>query len=308
MPLYLQFLVFSTTVLFVVAICMLIAGRKNVAVQRRLGLKDKKKKTGPQAMRKMRKKVAGKHKLAEWIVKFAQANKNDSEKSALRKKLILAGYRSDASVAVFTGCKTALAVLVPTAVTLMMLFLGSPMKSVAILDTVCAIIGMRLPHLWLGRKIKKRQLAITCSLPDALDLMVVCVEAGLGLDAAIQKVGNEIVNSSQDLGEELCLVNAEIRIGRTRPDALRELAERTGVEDVKSFAARLIQADKFGTSIAQSLRVHAEMLRNKRKQRAEEAAAKTTVKLLFPLVFFIFPSLFVVILGPAAINIIRAFS
>jgi len=145
------------------------------------------------------------------------------------------------------------------------------------------------------------------SLPDCLDLLVVCVEAGLALDQSFMRVTQELRIVHRELCEELDLVNAEIRIGRTRLEALRELGDRTGVDDIKSLVAMLVQTDRFGTSVAQSLRVHSDELRTKRRQRAEEMAAKATVKMIPPLVFFVFPALFVVILGPAVISLYRHF-
>ena len=142
-------------------------------------------------------------------------------------------------------------------------------------------------------------------MPDALDLLVVSVEAGLGLDQAIQRVGEEIAFAHRDLSDELRLVNLELRAGKGRTDALRALAERTGVDDLSSLVAMLVQTDRFGTSVAQSLRVHADTMRTKRRQRAEEAAAKTGVKMVFPLVFCIFPAIWVVTIGPAAIKFVQ---
>ena len=155
---------------------------------------------------------------------------------------------------------------------------------------------------------KKRQHRIRLSLADVLDLLVVSVEAGLGLDQALQRVGEELASTHQDLSEELRLVNLEMRAGKARSEALRNLADRTGVDDLSSLAAMLIQTDKFGTSVAQSLRVHSDTLRTKRRQRAEEAAAKTGVKMVFPLVFCIFPAIWVVTIGPAAIGSCRSSS
>ena len=145
------------------------------------------------------------------------------------------------------------------------------------------------------------------ALPDALDLLVICMEAGLGLDQALLYVGQELRIAHPELCEEFDLVNAEMHVGKTRMDALRSLATRTGVDDIQALVATLVQTDRFGTSVAQSLRIHSDDLRTKRRQRAEEMAAKTTIKMLVPLVFFIFPALFVVILGPAVISLIRIF-
>jgi tight adherence protein C len=157
----------------------------------------------------------------------------------------------------------------------------------------------------LARMAKRRQHRIRLSLPDALDLLVVSVEAGLGLDQAIQRVGDELSFAHPELSGELRMINLELRAGKGRADALRNLAERTGVDDLSSLAAMLIQTDKFGTSVAQSLRVYSETLRTKRRQRAEEAAAKTGVKMVFPLVFCIFPAIWVVTIGPAAIKFVE---
>jgi len=171
-----------------------------------------------------------------------------------------------------------------------------------------AVAGLVLPKFVLKRLAKRRQHRLRLSLPDALDLLVVCVEAGMGLNQAIVKVAEELERTHPEISEELKLVNLEIRAGRTRGEALRNLGERTGVDDIISLAAMLIQTDKFGTSIARSLRVHSDSLRTERTQRAEEAAAKTTIKLIFPLIFCIFPALLTVILGPAFLNLARIFS
>jgi tight adherence protein C len=169
-------------------------------------------------------------------------------------------------------------------------------------------LGYYLPRFGLKVKIRRRQEAIRLGLADALDLLVICVEAGLGLNQALARVAEEIMHACPPLSEELHLVNLEMRAGTSRPEALRHLSERTGVEDLQSLVAMLVQTDRFGTSIAQSLRVHSDTLRTKRRQRAEEAAAKTTIKLVFPLVLFIFPAMFVVILGPAILHILEQLS
>ena len=165
---------------------------------------------------------------------------------------------------------------------------------------MAAVAGFILPDIWLGRRIKARQQILRLALPDALDLLVICMEAGLGLDQALLYVGQELRIAHPELCEEFDMVNAEMHVGKTRMDALRSLATRTGVEDLQALVATLVQTDRFGTSVAQSLRIHSDDLRTKRRQRAEEMAAKTTVKMVFPLVFFIFPALFVVILGPGS--------
>ena len=165
-------------------------------------------------------------------------------------------------------------------------------------------LGYLLPGMVLARLAKRRAHRIRLSLADMLDLLVVSVEAGLGLDQAISRVGAELAFAYPELSDELRLINLELRAGKARSEALRNLADRTGVDDLSSLVTMLIQTDKFGTSVAQSLRVYSETLRTKRRQRAEEAAAKTGVKMVFPLVFCIFPAIWVVTIGPAAIRFV----
>jgi tight adherence protein C len=223
-----------------------------------------------------------------------------SEMGKLQKRLVNAGFRSNEALAVFFGIRISFALL------LFAVFATGLVMAPNLLVGVGACgIGYVLPSMVLGRLAKKRQHRIRLGLPDALDLMVVSVEAGLGLDQAILRVGDELAHAHPDLAEELRLINLELRAGKGRADALRNLAERTGVEDISSLVAMLVQTDKFGTSVAQSLRVHSETLRTKRRQRAEEAAAKTGVKMVFPLVFCIFPAIWVVTIGPAAIKFIQ---
>jgi tight adherence protein C len=166
---------------------------------------------------------------------------------------------------------------------------------------VGALVGFLAPTLWLKGRIKKRRKALDAALPDALDLMVVCVESGLTLDAALQRVGHEIQLAHPDISKEFGITHMETRVGLSRIDALRNLGQRTGSASLQSLAAMLVQTERFGTSIATALRVHAESLRTKRQHAAEEQAAKTTVKLAFPVVLFIFPTLLVVLGGPAFI-------
>ena len=228
------------------------------------------------------------------------APKSPSEMGKLQQKLVTAGYRSHEAVAVFFGIRlgSALAIFA-------LLATGIVMKPNLPLALIGCGLGYLLPSMALGRLAKKRQHRIRLGLPDALDLLVVSVEAGLGLDQAIQRVGAELDFAHPDLSDELRLINLELRAGKGRVDALRNLAERTGVDDIVSLVAMLVQTDKFGTSVAQSLRVHSETVRTKRRQRAEEAAAKTGVKMVFPLVFCIFPAIWVVTIGPAVIKFIQ---
>jgi tight adherence protein C len=183
--------------------------------------------------------------------------------------------------------------------------MGMANQKIFFLGALGLLFGFLFPIAFVRWKMRKRQEEITDYLPDALDLLVVCVEAGLGLNASFVKISEEFALSSPTLSDEFDIVNREMIAGKPRIEALRSLSDRTGVEEVKSLVAMLIQTEKLGTSLAQSLRVHSDSLRTKRRQRAEEAAAKTTIKLVFPLVFLLFPALFVVILGPGMIQIVK---
>jgi len=228
------------------------------------------------------------------------APKSVSEVGKLRAKLVAAGYRSEQALILFLGIRLGCALLFFGITSMPFLLRGNVLISV-----VAAAIGYLLPSMVLGRLAKRRQHRLRLSLPDALDLMVVSVEAGLGLDQAILRVAEELMMVHPELSEELRLVNLELRAGTARADALRNLADRTQVDDLSSFVTMLVQTDKFGTSVAQSLRVHSDTSRTKRRQRAEEAAAKTGAKMVFPLVFCIFPAIWVVTIGPAAIKFIQ---
>ncbi|HVA01084.1 MAG TPA: type II secretion system F family protein [Terriglobia bacterium] len=223
--------------------------------------------------------------------------------SNTQRLLVRAGYRRPEAVMAMRGAKVILPIALLSAVYFTGIYAANPVFTLAF----AGLGGFVAPDIWLTWAVRKRQHVIRLALPDALDLLVVCIEAGLGLDQAFMRVSQELRITHPELCEELDMVNAQIRVGRTRIEALRELASRTGVDDIKSLVAMLIQTDRFGTSVAQSLRVHSEDMRLKRRQRAEEMAAKTTVKMVPPLVFFIFPALFVVILGPAMITIYRQF-
>lgn len=229
------------------------------------------------------------------------------ENSPLRTRFMNAGWRNPSAPIVYLAAKTVLAATLPLLVTLF----GSPTSGSGnssiflVLLLLCATIGYYLPNAILARTVEKRQLEIFENFPDALDLLTVCVEAGLSLDQAINKVAEEMHVQSTVLAEELQLVLMEMRGGFSKEKALRNLALRTGSEDVSTLVAMLVQAERFGTSIGASLRVHADGLRTKRRFRAEEAAAKIALKLLFPLIFFIFPTLLLVLMGPAFIQIYR---
>lgn len=229
------------------------------------------------------------------------------ENSALRTRFMNAGYRSGNAPVLFFASKTLLALLLPALVVAYISLSNSLMSNASVLLVVLLFAGLGYvtPNVLLARRITKRQREIFDSFPDAIDLTTVCVEAGLGLDAALARVGSEMRLKSPILGDELHLVNLELRAGSSRERALRNLALRTGIDEIDSLVAILIQADRFGTSVADSLRVHSDNLRTKRRLRAEEAAAKVPLKLLFPVIFCIFPSLLLVLLGPAFIGIYR---
>lgn len=244
-------------------------------------------------------------RIAEWLQPAAKLTqpREDWMKSRVRRRLISAGFRGDEAPTIYFGAKAALAVALPLLVFL--LAVGGVREELPLLLILTAAIGYYAPNVFLTLRIRERKREIFEAFPDALDLMVVCVEAGLGLDAAIAKVGEEIGKTSSALGDEFRLANLELRAGLTRDQALRNLALRTGVEDIDSLVAMLVQSDKFGTSIADALRVHAEGMRTKRMLRAEEAAQKLPVKLVFPVVFLIFPALFLVLLGPSILSLAR---
>jgi tight adherence protein C len=229
------------------------------------------------------------------------APKSVAEMSKLQQRLTAAGYRRPEALIVFIGIRVSLA-LATFALFALPIFMRKPNLLVGLV--ACAVMYV-LAGMGLARLAKARQHRIRLGLPDALDLLVVSVEAGLGLDQAIQRVAGELAFAHPDLCDELRLINLELRAGKPRAEALHNLASRTGVDDIVSLVAMLVQTDKFGTSVAQSLRVHSETVRTKRRQRAEEAAAKTGVKLVFPLVFCIFPAIWIVTIGPAALKFIE---
>jgi len=231
--------------------------------------------------------------------------KGSPKVNELKKSLIQAGIYHESASAIYFGLKLGLTVALPILVMPWLFGRDLPLVLLLIIFFILIIMGYFLPTLILNHLVVTRQRKIKEGLPDALDLMVVCVEAGQGLNAALKRVSDDLKLSNPVLAREMNLVNLEINAGLEREAALRNLADRTGVDDVASLASMLIQADRFGTSLAQSLKVQSETLRTTRRQRLEELAAKTPVKLVFPLLLFIFPALMVVIIGPAAIRIME---
>jgi tight adherence protein C len=239
--------------------------------------------------------------LAERI--SGMVSKSPRELSAVRRRMITAGYRNFSAAVWFSAAK----VILPLTLALAG-FLSFGLGRAGWLSMgVGAVLGFLGPDLWLDRKTRQRQKLIRNGLPDALDLLIVCLEAGSSLDQAIVKASEELRIAHPDLADELRLITTEIRAGKPRLEAFKNFADRTRVQDVRSLVGMLAQTDRFGTSVAQALRTHAETSRTKRRQRAEERAAKVGVKLVFPLIFLLFPALYVVILGPAVIKFIRIF-
>lgn len=243
------------------------------------------------------------HDLIRRLGNFVPQSPKDV--TVMQRRLIRAGIRREGALKVLYGAKAALGVAFPAIATA--LVIGSETdpsnKFVAIL--IAAAVGFFGPNEYVRRKATRRQKEIARGLPNTLDLMVVCVESGLGLDQAILQVSKELEHAHPEISEEFGMVNLELKAGKRRIEALRNLSERTGVEDLKKLVAVLIQADRFGTGVAQSLRAHADFMRIQARQVAEEKAAKLGVKLIFPIFFCILPSLFVVTVGPVAMKIIR---
>jgi tight adherence protein C len=230
--------------------------------------------------------------------------KSQNEVSVVRQRLIRAGMRGDSALNFFYASKA----LVPLGLVLIVSFSGLASKSPFMYYAVALGLGYLGPDFWLGRKIKKRQEELRRGLADVLDLLVICLEAGLGMDQATARTAQELSGTHPVIADELDIVVLEQRAGRPRADAWRNMADRTDVDVVRNLVSTLVQSEQFGTSIAKTLRTHSDTMRTQRVQQIEEQAAKTTIKLLFPLVFFIFPCLFLVTLGPAIIVITEQFS
>ena len=295
MIIFLPLLAFACVALVVMAGAMALSPGAAAVVEQRLGeIAGKPMRTDPDRTTK----------AVETLKRLGAAiPKSPSEMGKLRLRLVHAGFRRQDAVIVFLGLRIGVALLA-------FAVLALPLITKPNLGLALGAAGLAyvLAGVVLARLAKNRQHRIRLSLPDALDLLVVSVEAGLGLDQALQRVGDELEFAHPELSEDLRMINLELRAGKPRPEALHNLADRTGVDDVASLVAVLVQTDKFGTSVAQSLRVQSEVLRTKRRQRAEEAAAKTGVKMVFPLVICIFPAIWVVTLGPAAIKFMQVLS
>jgi tight adherence protein C len=242
--------------------------------------------------------------LGVMVEKFEKVvPKTQAEVGVVQQRLIRAGFRKDSAVSLFYGTK----VLVIVALVATVVLTGLGQQSPFVMYAAALGIGYLAPDFWLGKKISARQKKIKLGLPDVLDLLVICVEAGLGLDQATARTSQELSKAQPAVADELSIVALEQRAGRPRQDAWRHMAERTDVDTVRNLVSMLVQSEQFGTSIAKTLRTHSDTLRVQRIQQVEEMAAKTTIKLIFPLVFFIFPCLFLVTLGPAVILMSESF-
>lgn len=307
-PLLISVLVFTAVVLLTIAGAVLLEYRLE---RQRIMAKIR---DDQPTVREQGQEILPEHQgFKEEVLRFAHriGNKvrprDEKEVSHIQGLFLQAGLRSRKAVVMFFGMKLIFALFLLTCFLLIRLFMYRdmdflPTAAMAILVTG---VGFYVPNFWLSFMVRRRREKMILGFPDALDLLVVCAEAGMGLDGALRRVGEEIRLSNKVVSDEFRMLNLELRAGKSRRDALRNLSSRTGLEDVNSLATLLIQTDKFGTSVAQALRVHADSIRTKRTQRVEEIAARLPVKLLFPTIFCIFPSLFLVILGPALIQVFR---
>lgn len=301
-----SFLIFTMVLLCSVGLYQVMGSRETMKVIKRradgqIGVSD----SGSESVTR-----SFKNKLDALLTRLGEANKpaDAAEISSIRQELVNAGYRHAKAPVLFMGSKL-LSGLIALGIVILLpeKLLGYPtLVNQVVIYVGAASAGYFLPMLWLRHAISSRKEKILDAFPDALDLMVVCVEAGLGLDAAIARVSGEIKFAHPELADEFNLVSLELRTGLSRAESLKNLSLRVDLEEVSSLVALLVQTDKFGTSVGQALRVHSDAMRVNRQLRAEELAAKLPVKLLFPLVLFIFPSLFVVIIGPGAIKIARS--
>jgi tight adherence protein C len=268
-------------------------------------LKDRFKKTAATTATLQPRSTESKMKsLLDWLSSFGQFGMKDTaETSKLRSTLIQAGYRHPKNTAIYYGIQAIGALLLPMPYLLANLVNGKMAAGKLVGVILLAGLGFYAPKFYLWFKVKARQESIGRALPDVLDLLIVCVEAGLSLQSTLNRITDEVRLISAEMYEELHLTNLELRTGITRETALKSLGERTGVQSVKALVGMMIQSERMGTSISQALRVHSDYLRVQRTQQAEEKAAKLAVKILFPMFLFIFPAVFCVVLGPAIINL-----
>jgi tight adherence protein C len=297
------------TAFAVVSLMLLIAqaapGRGGLAAQ----LDELQSIGGPEETLARRRRQARSDRLKAVLQAFGERMESGrKDTSQVRQFLLQAGYTDHNAVSIYWASRVTLAAGFTVGALLLL-----PLAGVSAVQTMLGVLwlgamGWVGPVFYVRSRLKSRQKEIQRAMPDMLDMLVVCVEAGLGLNQALVRVADEIDHISVVMSEQISLVNLEMRAGTARDEALKNLADRTGLPDIKSLVGMLIQTDRFGTSVADALRVHSDTMRTKRRQRAEEAAAKTTIKLVFPLVLFIFPAMFVVVLGPSVIALYRMFA
>jgi len=287
---------------FLLVACALLILSKRESVVRRLSqaidLRPKRQRSFKAALQQTGSSLGGVMGHLEQVLP-----KSEKEKSIVQQRLVNAGFRNDSAVKVFYGAK----VLIPLILAALLTVTGLAKLNPFILYLVALGIGFLIPDFWLGRRITARQKRMERGLPDVLDLLVICMEAGLSLDQSTKRTSEELTKAQPELCDELSLVVLEQRAGQARTDAWKHLADRTGTPSIRNLVSMLVQAEQFGTSLARTLRVHSETLRTQRVQRVQEQSAKTSVKLVFPLVFFIFPALLLVTLGPAVLSIMDSF-
>ena len=303
MPYVIAALVMTSVTLAVFVAAILVPARGRAIQDRLTTLELERDRHLPRRIKRTREKRRQIEALMKVLGETIASRREDTTSTWLM--LARAGYRRPNAVAIYYTTRIFLVAGLAFGGMTLSSILGAGPAGALFAAGVAALIGWLLPQYVIRRKTRQRTKQIQLSLPDMLDMMVVCVEAGLGLNQAMQRVAEELGTMSPALSDELQLTNLEIQTGIPREEALRNLGDRAECPDLKSLVAMLIQTDRFGTSIARALRVHSRTLRTKRRQRAEEQAAKTTIKLVFPLVIFIFPALLVVILGPAILHIIR---
>jgi len=303
MPYLIATLIMTSVMLVVFVAAVMVPARGRAIHERLTALDLERDRHLPRRTRRTRVKRQQIETLMKVLGERIAKNREDTSETWLL--LTRAGLRQPNAVALYYTVRLLMVAGLSGGAFMLTSIRGMSLPAILFMSGMGALVGWLLPLYVLRRKTRKRSRAIQLSLPDMLDMMVVCVEAGLGLNQAMQRVAEELGTMSPELSEELQLTNLEIQTGTPREEALRNLAMRTGSIDLKSLVGMLVQTDRFGTSIARALRVHSKTLRTKRRQRAEEQAAKTTIKLIFPLVLFIFPALMVVLLVPAVLHIVR---
>jgi tight adherence protein C len=292
-----------TVVLIVLSVMQ--AGTRRGAVTTRLDQMDG---GGTEEIVARRRRQAKSERLKHVLKAFgSRVEVGRKDTTAVRRFLVQAGYTDPNAVSFYWASRLGLAIGLGVAAMLALPLIRANPTQILLGTAWLGGLGWVAPAFYVRSRLKARQKELQLALPDMLDMLVVCVEAGLGLNQALVRVADEIDHVSRVMSEQLAMVNLEMRAGTPRDEALKNFAERTGLSDIRSLVSMIIQTDRFGTSVADALRVHAVTMRTKRRQRAEEAAAKTTIKLVFPLVLFVFPALFVVVLGPSVIVILRTF-